>query len=476
MSLVNTLWTPVKPKYQVEPYLGGNLQVSMRKISLLRKGVWLYFFLLIFEGALRKWVLPDLSAPLLIVRDPIAIWLLYKALMSGVFKPNVYVSVTWLLSIVAFIMTLLVGHGVLTVAVYGLRIMLLHFPLIFLIGKIFDRKEVVRLGYWLLWITIGMTVLLAIQFYSPQSAWVNRGVGGDLEGSGFSGAAGYYRVPGTFSFTNGLSSFYGLVAAYIFYFWLSDAQREVPRLLLVVATVCLLVAIPLSISRTLFFEVGLSFLFVSLIAGQRPKFFGRLISATSLGGIVILILGNFNFFQTAVLAFTERFTSASKAEGGLEGTLLDRFAGGMLGAITNADVPFWGLGMGIGTNAGSQLLTGKTVFLISEGEWGRLIGEMGLMLGMMIIVIRVFLVLNLFRQSWFDARKHNYLPWLLISFAALTILQGQWAQPTALGFSVIAGGLVLASLSSSYPTSRGRGISNKKVKENLKVTASGPGK
>ena len=43
---------------------------NRRKVQLL---LWTYFWLLIFEGALRKWVLPGLSNPLLIVRDPVAI-------------------------------------------------------------------------------------------------------------------------------------------------------------------------------------------------------------------------------------------------------------------------------------------------------------------------------------------------------------------------------------------------------------------
>jgi hypothetical protein len=30
----------------------------------------------------------------------------------------------------------------------------------------------------------------------------------------------------------------------------------------------------------------------------------------------------------------------------------------------------------------------------------------------------------------------------------MAVLQGQWAQPTSLGFSVLAGGLLLASLKS----------------------------
>jgi len=39
----------------------------------------LYFLLLIFEGALRKWVFPQLSGPLLIVRDPIGLLIIWEA-------------------------------------------------------------------------------------------------------------------------------------------------------------------------------------------------------------------------------------------------------------------------------------------------------------------------------------------------------------------------------------------------------------
>ena len=39
----------------------------------LKIAIWLYLLLWIFEGALRKWILPSLATPLLVVRDPIAI-------------------------------------------------------------------------------------------------------------------------------------------------------------------------------------------------------------------------------------------------------------------------------------------------------------------------------------------------------------------------------------------------------------------
>ena len=44
----------------------------------LRRLIWLYFWLLMFEGALRKWV-PPLSAPLLVVRDPLVLLIYFHA-------------------------------------------------------------------------------------------------------------------------------------------------------------------------------------------------------------------------------------------------------------------------------------------------------------------------------------------------------------------------------------------------------------
>jgi hypothetical protein len=147
-------------------------------ISLLKKGLWLYFVLLVIEGGLRKWFLPGLAAPLLIVRDPVAIWLMWLGFKENIFRSNAYINTAVLLTLLSLITTLVFGHGNLTVAVYGARIMLVQFPLLFLIGRVLDYQDVVKMGKAVLWITPLMTMLIAVQFYSPQSAWVNRGVGG----------------------------------------------------------------------------------------------------------------------------------------------------------------------------------------------------------------------------------------------------------------------------------------------------------
>lgn len=414
-------------------------------IKSLKNWVWAYFLLLIFEGALRKWVLPGLSQPLLLVRDPIALLLIFQTIKLGIWKPNNYVIIMWLLTTLAFIFALIFGHGNILVAVYGFRITAFHFPLLFIIGTLFDKNDVLIIGKAMLWLTVVMTILVGVQFYSPQTAWVNRGIGGDTHGSGFSAAGDYFRVPGTFSFTNGLSLFYGFAAPFVFYFIVNVAEIKVPRYLLWGATVALIAAIPLTVSRTVLFEVVVSAAFTIIVSGTNAKQIKTLFGGAVAVAFLVLALNTFSFFKTATDVFDRRIENATQSEGALNSVFIDRFLGGMYSAVTSENNSFLGMGLGMGTNAGAKLMTGSTGFLISEGEWGRLVGEMGFLIGLLLIIIRFSIVVEFLRDGWQSSRLNNTLPWMIMSFAFINILQGQWAQPTALGFSIVAGGCTMAA-------------------------------
>jgi hypothetical protein len=414
-------------------------------LSIMKKGIWAYFILLIFEGALRKWVFPGLSTPLLVVRDPIAIWLVLTAWHRNMLPSTFYISGMVICGLVGLVTAISLGHGNVPVALYGARTLLFHFPLMFVMGSVLTREDIIKIGRVFLIICIPMAILTGLQFYSPQSAWVNRGVGGDFEGAGFSGALGYFRPPGTFSFTNGNAQFFSISAGYIVYFWFS--KNEINRLLLIAATIALLIAVPFSISRTLVWCVVGVLLFAVVAISQKPQHAGKLIQIGIVGFIAIALIGNASFFQTALEALTSRYTSATESEGGFEGVFMDRYLGGMFGALSQTStIPFFGFGTGKGTNVGSMLLTGNTGFLISEAEWGRLIGEMGPLVGIAVIFLRMSLCVKITLAAFHKLRKGDLLPWFLLCFALITIPQSQWAQPTSLGFSTLIGGLILASL------------------------------
>lgn len=417
--------------------------ITGTSVKALKYGVWLYFILLVFEGALRKWLLPGLATPILIIRDPLAIWLIYKSWRLQMLTSNFYLTSMVVIGIVGFFTAIFLGHKNLAVAFFGTRIFLIYFPLIFIIGKVFNAKDVTDLGIFLLWLSVPMTILVAFQFYSPQSAWVNRGVGGDMEGGGFSGALGYFRPPGTFSFTTGMVQFYSLAACYIMYFIFKP--KLVNKFLLAAAILALILSIPLSISRTLLFQVALTILFSSVILSKKPEYLFKMLLALIALAMLFLVINKISLFNTALAAFTERFQNATESEGGLKEVFLDRFLGGMVGALFGNDtIPFFGFGSGMGTNVGSKLLTGGNEFLISEGEWGRLIGELGPLFGLLAIAIRLSFCMQMAWACYKKVLVNDFLPWLLFSFGFIIILQGQWAQPTTLGFATFVAGLILA--------------------------------
>src|SRR5205085_9781298 len=226
--------------------------------------------LIIFEGALRKWFLTGLATPLLVVRDPLAVWIIVLCVHKGVFKLNPYSAAIWIIGFVAFITALSFGHGNYSVALFGLRIFAIHFPLIFIIGQIFDQRDVIKMGRAMLWISIPMTMIMILQFYSPQTDLINRGLGG-VGSAGYWGAMGYYRPSGTFSFTTGLSHAYSLLAAFVLYFWIAKS-KSVSRNLLIAGTACMVLSIPFSISRTLFFSSAITAAFAIIAAMRTPRF------------------------------------------------------------------------------------------------------------------------------------------------------------------------------------------------------------
>jgi hypothetical protein len=425
-------------------YLIGKTDYTDNKS--LKYGIWAYFILLIFEGALRKWFLPSLATPLLVIRDPIGMWLLYKSWQRGLLPSTIYIYGMMTIGLFSIYTAMFTGHGNLIVALYGARMFLIYFPLMFVIGRVFDREDIIKLGRVMLWISLPMLLLICKQFYSGQSAWVNRGVAGDMNGAGFSGSGDFMRPPGTFSFTSGVGHFFGLVAPFVFYFWFN--MKQVNKWLLFAASGAMLMAIPFSISRTLFFEVCLTTLFAVLASMRRPENFNKVVIAMVVGVLILAVLSQTKYFTTATGAFKDRLTTADETEGGLvKGVFGDRFFGGMLGALAaSGNQPFWGAGTGMGTNVGSILLTGKVTYLIAEMEWGRLIGEMGPLMGILVILLRVGFVAKITIASFGKMITGDLLPWLLLSFGAVIILQGQWAQPTILGFSTLIGGLILAAL------------------------------
>ncbi len=419
--------------------------VEKDPLSTLKLAIWAYFFLWIFEGALRKWVLPSLATPLLIVRDPIAIYLIVRAMYLNVKFSNAYIVFASIVTLLSLIITITFGHGNLFVAIYGARIMMLHFPLIFIIGAVFTKEDILKMGRVLLAINILMTLIVYLQFSSPQSAFINIGLGGEGS-SGFSGAMGYFRPPGTFSFITGLSSFYIMVSVYVFYFWLSG--EKISKVLLYASTLALIFSLPLTVSRTAVGGVVLVGLFALVGSATSFKTIIRIVLTIFALFILFTILQKTTtVFNLGTEVFMSRVDTASEQSGGFEESFFSRAIDGFVAPIVRLlEMPFFIGNLGMGTNAGAQMLSGSNGFLIAEDELSRIGGEQGLLLGGAIILLRLGLALSLFLKSIRLPQQDKLLPVIFCGTALFSLTQGQWAQPSMLGYSVMVAGLLLASI------------------------------
>jgi hypothetical protein len=414
--------------------------------KMIKALIWLYVVLLIFEGALRKWVLPSLSDPLLIVRDPIAIAIYLLAFLSGKFPLNGFVLTTFALAAASMAASLIGGHSNPLVLAYGLRINYGHLPLIWVMAQVLTRKDVERLGCFLLLVAIPMTAIMVLQFKSPVYAVINRGIGSE-EGGQIYGALGRIRPPGFFSFITGPQAFYPLVAA--FFLHQASSHRRLWWAVLIAAGLAVLIALPVSISRTVMLATGIVGVVFALSMGRAGISLGSHFRTLITLGVVAGVVSFLPIFGEGRAVFMARWeTAASGSDGDAWGSIIGRVLGGFTQPLYSAaQAPFFGHGIGVGSNVGARLLSGRVGFLLAEDEWSKIFQELGPVLGGAFIGFRVFLVVYLlFRSLQALYSRRDNLPILIWSACAFPIGLNQWAPPTLLGFAVVGGGLLLASL------------------------------
>ena len=432
--------------------------MSTNNLKHIRRLLWIYFLLLIFEGALRRWIFPGFSTPLLLVRDPVALLVLIKAWPLITHRPLWrWVQPLLLVSSIALIFAILAGHGDLLTAIYGTRILVLHLPLIFIYSAVFNRDDVIRFLWVILCLSIPMTILITAQSNLPEIHLLNVGTGG-VGTAVFDGAEGRFRPPGTFSFISGVSQFFTLSIASLFGVFYGSRVLLKGKILCAMACVALIVALPVSISRWLlagYIQVAVALAFFLVFSRARIV---PLLSGVFVLCVAFFIASSTPAFRESIGAFTARWEIAALAEakntdtfftsslGVFQLRVLDDILSPLQGGGT---APLLGRGIGIGTNVGAQRLTNGFVFLVGEGSWASSIAELGLPLGLVFIYWRCSLAWLILRLSVREAYDNNALPLVLSGASLLFVLVGQLGQPTGLGFIVFSAGITLASCTRS---------------------------
>src|SRR5947208_4979102 len=154
-----------------------------RVLTHLKWAIWVYFFLLIFEGVFRKWLLPQFSDILLVIRDPVVIVIYLLAIKVRVFPRNAWILSLGIMALLSWLVSLVVLEpylglkALILVTAFGFRCNFLHLPLIFVMARALDAEDLKKLGWWILVGLLPMALLLAVQFNAAPDSFINRTAG-----------------------------------------------------------------------------------------------------------------------------------------------------------------------------------------------------------------------------------------------------------------------------------------------------------
>jgi hypothetical protein len=431
---------------------------ATRQIEVLVIGI---FWLLFLEGALRKWVAPEYSRLLFFVRDPLVLLLYWKAWRMGAFRnPSPFLTAglgfAVLALLLAFAQSVTFGDTrIFAVVVYGWRQYFLYLPLPFAMAATLNQASVYRFVRHAFAAIVIMAPLVFIQFSSPPSAVINRGIADEeaLQFQSFSFTGGGVRPSGPFTSTVGVAHMIPSVFALLLAMWMTAPQlRKMKMPVLVVAGAALATCLAMSGSRAAFVHLGIVVLFslllglVSRDATVRSRALLLPILFVGLGIILFPIV-----FPEAIAAMLNRVAEAHASEATV--TSLGIFGRALYETVDFThymrDTPLLGYGLGLGGNGRTYLGAAEAVALVpyAESDWSRHIVDLGPIVGLLFIVYRLVFTASVFAQAVRATRlSSNPFPMLLFGYLGIGFFYGQiTGHGTVGGFMWLYLGLCLAS-------------------------------
>lgn len=403
----------------------------------------------VFEGAIRKWVTPALTNPLVLLRDGLALYCLFWALKTGKMhggQKGAQALWLWTALVVLWgLFQLMINQSSPLIYIVGLRFWLLYLWFAYAAAVSMSQDDFRYISKTLLWLVLLMAPLAVLQFSLPPSAFLNKQVDGDEE-KVFLAIAGVVRTTGTFSFTLGYTTLLAIFTPVVLSLLAPGirlwGKSWAPKALVFALAIGTMV----SGSRSALIMFGLMFLVYMFVSVRYSKNNATVRksakggSAVMLVGVVLMLAVVPFIFSGAVDSSKQRFEEAAASEDLVDRVKVIFF--GETGVYEN--LTLIGEGIGGGTNFASVITTGERTFLLAESEAGRVILEGGV-LGFTYIGLKLMLIIFGLRRSLVIAKRTgNSLPLLLWSTLSIALLTwsiiGQLTV-NALGFLLLSLGI-----------------------------------
>lgn len=420
------------------------------RLSFTTKAFLAVLFIVLLEGAMRKWLfLP--GTPIMLMRDLVVGIAIIHGFRYGGYRMNAWPELFlfgWSFLILLWALAQsLTGLMPLPVVFVGFRFWVYYAWFALLFARVVTKDELFLVFKIILLTVVPMVVLAIVQYYSPVNSFINRQAEGNEKV--FVVVYGIVRTTGTFSFTAGFTTYLAFISPLIF--WLiADGARFFKSYLLRMSIIgAFFLGALVSGSRgTLAFVAGMGVIWfiAMIIKGSYPK----LSSKTILLLPLLLVAGVYFLapvIERAYSATTQRIETASNEN--LNERLVMMFFGSNQ---TWEEFSFFGHGIGAASNAGKQLMKGYSVeeHYFGEGGFDRMINAGGLM-GILFYMIRIMIALAGSAIAFQIMMVHkNSLPFMFWTFLTLQLISSNIiGQITIHAFAFLSLGIGWALLKKS---------------------------
>lgn len=428
--------------------------------------VFVMFWLLIFEGSIRKWVAPHWSSYLYFMRDPVALLIYYAAARARAFSPLhpllLLGGVLAFIAMFASAIDLLVGGTQYSpiLALYGFRNYFFYLPMPFVIARVFTYPDLCRLARHSIIALAIASPIAVLQFEAPPTSVLNVGSADDAEYqfSNLASGEGRVRPAGTFTSVMGMTQL--TVSTLALLLWAATTRQRdkpCPRWLLAVGFIAVACGLAVSGSRTAFILAALvvaAATGVGLLGASKTGRVGVILMPLLLAACFLAVFPA--LFPEAYSTFMERWSDAAATEA-------EHFQYGWIGRVLYSfydftrlmgNMPLFGYGVGMAGNGAVNMgvmINGQSVLRLAEEDWSRHVIELGPVIALLFITYRVSFALWLGVSAIkASVRSGEMLAALLYAYVGAALMEGQLTGHGLVnGFGWIYVGVCMAAANST---------------------------
>lgn len=428
--------------------LGAAFTVAL-SVAYWRQATLAAMLLLVLEGALRKWVLPDAQAYLYLAKDLFLLgayvgFLATKGIAAPVPQARPLLLLLALAAAYGTLELLNPALPSLALAAVGWRSYFFYAPLLFLVPHLFrSLDELYRALRRFALFAAPIAALGVVQFYSPMDSAINANVQHEPGAGGLVsfGDLNRVRVAGTFAFVSGFASYLLAMGLLVGGLLAATAWRLRSNVALYGALALAIAAMLATGSRAPVYSViAAAAAYAVAAAAMKDLSFNAVVRAC-LGAAVLAAAVGY-FFPEPAGAFYSRATGSSDAWSRLTSPFIEPFA-----ILEHAGPAGFGIGA---AHQSAAFLVGSaypwwTNGIVAEAETSRVMVELGIVGFMLVFLLRVAIAVVALRAALgLKSRPARSLALFLALYVALHVFGAVIFNPTANVLYWFALGLLFA--------------------------------